>query len=43
MEYHEFHFAVSGISKGLNKIEFEALANIIGNKRIKYELTVTEV
>lgn len=43
MEYHEFHFAVSGISKGLNRTEFEALANIIGNKRVKYELTVTEV
>lgn len=43
MEYHEFHFSVSGISKGLNRTEFEALANIIGNKRVKYELTVTEV
>lgn len=43
MKYHDSSFTASYISKGLDTDEFYALAMLFKNKRVKVEITVTEV
>lgn len=43
MKYHDSSFTASYISKGLDTDEFYALAMLFRNKRVKVEITVTEV
>ena len=42
-EYHEMHFTLNYIGRGINMNEIASFANIVGNKMVKVVLEVVEV
>lgn len=43
LEYHDMHFSVSYIGKGLNIAELQAIATMLGNSRVKVNIDISTV